>query len=82
MTSETVQVNSGPSEISYSAKINTAAFSQPETRVRIWRWASGKRACVGCLPAEVQVLAVNPSTHILWRKVGNDLAASDVFGVE
>lgn len=37
MTSETVQVNSGPSEISHSAKINTAGFgSQLNTHTRIW----------------------------------------------
>lgn len=54
-----IQVNSGPLQMSHSAKINTAAFSPPDTYVHIWQRTFCKQAglpaksYVGCLPAEV-----------------------------
>ena len=66
MTSKPVQVNSEPSEISHSAKINTAAFGSPlNTYTRIWQWAFCKQASlpakcyVGCLPAALWVLKIH-----------------------
>lgn len=59
MTSEAVQVHSGPWQIGHSAKIITEAFSQPNAHVHIWPATSCRQAGLpakshmGCLPAEV-----------------------------
>ena len=85
MTSKTVQVNSGPLEISHSAKINTAAFgSQLNTYTRVWQWMFCKQASlptkhyVGCLPAKVWLPKIHTCINILWRKIFNNLATFDV----